>query len=730
MAKIVLGGCLSTPLSGYLKALGVLRLLAEQSRDRRVRARWENDVFTLDTSLTRDDISWFFLHQYQPTPLIAPWNGSTGFYAKDKAQQKLLESITAAGSVRLKIYGETIACGQRAVDHLKLEAQPKDKTEKQQLLMRLRNTLPDEAVKWLDTCALISSDDLKFPPLTGTGGNDGNFEFSRTFMQQLQELFDFKIGEPTPPSEKLIQSALFGDIVPGLEFKGKIGQFNPIAAGGVNALPGYGADSRVNPWDYVLMLEGLLLFTSAATRRYESSNDGSLAYPFMVRPAMVGYGSAADGDSARAELWAPLWSQPVGVRELQVLFNEGRAKLGSRTVRDGVDFVRAIASQGVARGIDEFVRYSFMERNGLSYFAVSLGRVAVRSNAAVDRLVAIDGWRDRFRRAAQDANAPNSIKSAARRLETALYEFSLGKAGLLAVLIALGEAEKALGRSLKFTIEKGLRPLWISDFSEASAWIDDCNDDSPEFRLALALAGAGLRPRLVQVRQSGNAWPEWVKDDDGKTIWSPGSLIDNLLAWVRREEIEAARVGSKGRSDESSDNDEIDNGNLTNKPFAGLADIEYWVAGQIDETRLEAIARGLCLLRPKRVEIPHEFGAIPADYALLKLVHHRHLNASQVTSVFKRAVIGSDVTIPQVPNLLTVLARGDGQQATALAIARLRASQLDPALTTGLAVSPERSRRLGAALAFPLGAWAIARLFRQIRILDDRSDRSRESREA
>jgi CRISPR-associated protein Csx17 len=204
-----------------------------------------------------------------------------------------------------------------------------------------------------------------------------------------------------------------------------------------------------------------------------------------------------------------------------------------------------------------------------------------------------------------------------------------------------------------------------------------------------------------------------------KTIWSPASLIDNLLAWVRREEIESARSESKSRSDESSDGGEVDNVNWANKPFAGLADMDRWVADQIDENRLEAIARGLCLVRPKRIDIPHDFGAIPADYALLKLVHHRYLNANQVTSVFKRAVIGSDVTIPRVPNLLTVLERGDGQQATALAIARLRASQLDPALTTGLVVSPERSRRLGAALAFPLGAWAIARLFRQIRILDD-----------
>lgn len=237
--SITLGGCTPEPLSNYLKALGVLRLLVEQKQDPQAKGYWQNDAFVLVTHLTRNDLETFFLEHYKPTPLVAPWNGSTGFYPKDVAQKRLLSSIQEAQAERFQLYGETIATAQKQVDALNLTVQPKDKEEKRRLLERLRNTLPDEAVKWLDTCALVTSGDLKFPPLTGTGGNDGTFEFSRTFMQQLQELLDVETGKPTPNAALLLKAALFDATLPALPFNGKIGQFNPIAAGGANAAPGY-----------------------------------------------------------------------------------------------------------------------------------------------------------------------------------------------------------------------------------------------------------------------------------------------------------------------------------------------------------------------------------------------------------------------------------------------------------------------------------------------------------
>ena len=74
-----LGGCAPAPLAHYLKALGILRLVAEQ-RDGGARGWWEEDRFRLATKLTREEIEGFFLHDYQPTPLVSPWNRGAGFF--------------------------------------------------------------------------------------------------------------------------------------------------------------------------------------------------------------------------------------------------------------------------------------------------------------------------------------------------------------------------------------------------------------------------------------------------------------------------------------------------------------------------------------------------------------------------------------------------------------------------------------------------------------------------
>ncbi|MCG8648933.1 MAG: hypothetical protein MI861_03825, partial [Pirellulales bacterium] len=77
--RIELPGCNTRPLADYLKAIAVLRLLSLQT-DAKVLGCWHRDRFVLQTTLSVDDISSFFLQRYQPTPLIAPWNGGSGFY--------------------------------------------------------------------------------------------------------------------------------------------------------------------------------------------------------------------------------------------------------------------------------------------------------------------------------------------------------------------------------------------------------------------------------------------------------------------------------------------------------------------------------------------------------------------------------------------------------------------------------------------------------------------------
>ena len=149
-------------------------------------------------------------------------------------------------------------------------------------------------------------------------------------------------------------------------------------------------------------MEGATLFAGGAVKRLETAEGGQLAYPFCVKQAGIGYGSSAlsDETNSRCEMWLPIWQQPVGLQELKALLGEGRALVGGRTARDGVDFARAVATLGVDRGISAFQRYGFQVRNGLAYFATPLERVVVRHNQLASQLLApIDRWLDRFRQA-------------------------------------------------------------------------------------------------------------------------------------------------------------------------------------------------------------------------------------------------------------------------------------------------------------------------------------------
>ncbi len=81
MNELSLEGCTPEPLMAYLKALGVLRLVSEQ-RDPDARGHWDGGVFKLNTALDRDELVKFFRDDYKPTPILAPWNGGSGFYIK------------------------------------------------------------------------------------------------------------------------------------------------------------------------------------------------------------------------------------------------------------------------------------------------------------------------------------------------------------------------------------------------------------------------------------------------------------------------------------------------------------------------------------------------------------------------------------------------------------------------------------------------------------------------
>ena len=588
MPDLKLEGCRPEPLAHYLKALGVLRLICEQG-DGDVRGWWAEDVFWLRTKMTSEEIVEFFLEQYQPTPIVAPWNGGSGFYyqeekLKDKdpvtgkrkktgarnqetAATRIVDGVVKSTTSRLADYRQVVQSVRSVLRSRNYQKAPGDE-EKESLMRDLRGQLPDTAVNWLDAVYLLTDNKPKYPPLLGTGGNDGNTDFSSNFMQRLFDLIDGATGMPSNRAPAWLHGALFGIPVKGLQKGAAIGQFDPAGSGGTNAGPGFDADSLINPWDFVLMMEGALVFATAATKRICLSGPGELSYPFTTRATPVGYGSSSDsGDNARGEIWLPLWPTPTRFIEVTSLFSEGRAQVGRRQATSGVDFARAVASFGTDRGIQMFHRYSFLQRNGKNFFATGIGRWMVQARPEVNLLSELDRWLLQLRRAVAGNTAPARLKDALRQIERAIMEYCQagGVLRMANILIALGQAEAALAISSGFRKKKRLNPIPLL----TPQWLDAANDGSVELRLAASLASVGIRENMepIEFKVEHVRWLE--TDTHPRVVWSRGSLTDNLIAVLSRRCLDAQREDRKGLP-------------LGGCYPASLPDIHEYISGNVD----------------------------------------------------------------------------------------------------------------------------------------------------
>ena len=179
MIALSLPGCSPVPLAAYLKALGVLRALSQQCPDARAQGFWQGNAFILISALDRDSLLDFFLTRYAPSPVVAPWNGGSGFHPKDNT--KALDAIAASKLPTFAAYRQTLIAARDALISLGLKEKPEKET-KEKLLLRCRNTFSETALEWLDSAFVLTDDGAKYPPLLGTGGNDGRLEFTNNFM--------------------------------------------------------------------------------------------------------------------------------------------------------------------------------------------------------------------------------------------------------------------------------------------------------------------------------------------------------------------------------------------------------------------------------------------------------------------------------------------------------------------------------------------------------------------
>lgn len=692
MPEVRLAGCRPEPLSSYLKGLGLVRVLAEQ-QDADLRTWWQGDELWVRSTLDLDGIVDFLYHRYRPTPLLAPWNNGSGFGEADATKSPkataAVEQIVCSGDTRLAEYRKAIR-GTQA-----LCARPGwYGLSKEQQVALCRSTLPDTVVSWLDTAVVLTADSRAFPPLLGTGGNDGRFDFASNFMQRVAELLGLtRRAKGAAPVDELARAATGGG---GASLdRALIGQFDPGGAGGPGSSPFGAAGSLSNPWDFVLLLEGAVLFASGVARRL-STGRAAASVPFMVRSTAAGHPSAAGAENTRGELWAPIWTQPASYAEISRLISEGRAEFAGRQAGNALDLARSLATLGVDRGVSEFVRHAFVERNGLATFAVPVGRLRVRERSRAGLLGQLDGW---LQRARAVRNAPDSMERLLRAVDD--VEFELARGGdpraLQAVLCLVADLHHLAERSdaVQARIGSPIRGVRAAD------WVPAMDDGSAEHEVAVALAS---------LRERGEAYGllrHLVTDVDwsGRPVRVHGvatrSLEDVLANCLRRLAFEhPPALDEDGRRRWLAS---------TVASPARLATVGDFLAGSFDDGRIARLIRAYVLLDWRgpwamASSSPVHSPSTPPDpvFALVRPFFH----SRRLLAPFDEVAL---VAEPGWPQLLAV---GRHEEVARLAIHRLRVNRLEPRVTAPKATASTSGRRIAASCLLPTTDPAIGRLLR------------------
>jgi len=693
--ELELSGCTPVPLMAYLKALGILRLVSEQE-DREARGWWRNDTFWLRSKLDKDALLKFFREQYEPTAIIAPWGARSGFYSEssEKTARNAQEAILNDSTQRLDKFRDCIKLMRQLLKEARITSKQDDEG-KLKLIRLCRNSLPDELIPWLDTCVVLTDDNRRYPPLLGTGGNEGSGSYVSGFAQQIIEcVINHKHDEA-------LRISLFAGCASGILHDQTPGHFSPSAAGGANGTQGFESGTKTNPWDYLLCIEGTLLWASAAVRRFGSQERGVAAFPFTVKVCGSGSPSLSFNDGKKpvnakreiAEMWLPVWERHLSFLEISSILSEGRVSVGGRKAATALDMAQAASSLGIDRGIRQFKRTAFLMRNGQAFLSVPMGTFEVTQRDRVDLLCQINNkWLERFRKLVNSKTVPSRLISVMHHIDSAIFDFCKhgGASFLQKVLIALGTVERELALTEGKIGKERIRPFP----SLSSEWIGASDDGSAEFAIARAVASISDPEKKIGPLRSNLEPVVWTKrgiewcEKDRSIVWNAADLKTNLANVLQRRIMDGRRFGCESIP-------------IWSRFPVHLHEIARFISQELDDERICELIWGMMLIRETANK--HEMHSsivkesfqsqgqrqatgisVLRAYALLKLLFLTGPLVGDQTTKDKTAARlsnydgQSEIIIPPEPSIPHLLRGRRIGEACAIAMRRLRASSLSP----------------------------------------------------
>lgn len=600
MNILSIAGCRADNLAGYLKAVGVLRLVAGQF-DATARAAWTDGRLALVTELSLEQLLDAFLDDYQPTPVLNPWNSGAGFDAKSKPTQgRSFTTILATTGPRFEEYRAAILAADAAVSGNQRGAETDKSAAKKRLLETLRRRYSDAALEWLDAAVIAGctreEESLAYPPILGTGGNDGRLDFAVNFAGRVLDVIGPK--RDRTQNRSLLEAALLGTHDAKLHRDLAIGQYSPLNAGGSNGGNGFEAFSLVNAWEYVLIIEGAICFSAAAGRRFPLSARTPTA-PFSFQGATTaGYASASAAEPIRAELWLPRWTGAASFDSVRAMLRAGRLEInltddhrtGVRQANSALEAAHAAISYGTSHGIDQFQRVLLAERNGRSYVAAPVGEVIVRGDAgvaALSREAVL--WLSRLRPDKLGASARIALDRYARAILSYGRSSDLRERRLQEVIAAIGE----LDRLISTTTPEKLSPLPFLP----NVLLKHLDDGSPEHDLARAICATGIGTENIAKRIRFNLSNIVMGSDKRlkyarsvENLWMPGHPIRSLaLVAERRARFGEPRVALSSRL-----------------CGASIVNLQRFADRRIDVPRLAALVVAYALIEPASAVPPAE----------------------------------------------------------------------------------------------------------------------------
>jgi CRISPR-associated protein Csx17 len=710
--KIYMTNCKTEPFGSALKALGVMKIIGEQ-KDPDIESYWENGELRINTVLTKEEITEFFLNEYSPTPILAPWLSQSGFWPT--FESPFMESIVESGQSRFDSFRDNVVKIRSIINQIaqaegftQSDLQNKKKSKdfrsrnKEKLITMCRNQLEDSYVYWSDAAVVINADGIaKYPPINGTGGNDARLEFTHTFIEMVASML-LKLDDEHnyDISSSLLNNSLFGTFTDNLRTNISVGKFIPGLTGGLNQGEGIEIDNAaVNPWDLIFFMEGTTIWTSGIGKKSEATSSMPIS-PFTVKLSSP-YSSADPSDPKSFELWFPVWKNPATLDEIKIVFREGRSDIGRMSTSTGLQFAESVNSLGVDRGIDEFLRYSLSVKNGQASFLIPLGQYKVKMEKYPELLLGLDPVLsniDFFLRK-NNADLPPSFRKARNEIEKSVFDFTVNrdKYNAKRVIISLGRFERLLSTHISLVSKTALSPLSGLD----PKWLKAMDDKSIEMRIALAVSSitysvtdkdarkkvGSIRSNIEPVKSDSRL--EWSKEDI-EFSWNGNSVYEKMVNTISRRLLIAEK-------------DNLDNLPLYSRIKLSTYEISEFIHGNFNESLTEDLIFGLLLINQHNSDFyDYAYDSIdmkelpiiePFDFALLKLI----FLPEDLRIEFDESVH----VIPE-PAIVSLLKSGRVADACRIAQNRLLSSNLKPINTIFPNLGQSYGMKLAAALLLPV----------------------------